>query len=151
MFWLLMGLSITARNQDSRNMESLNEGVFMVKAVYVDSEGVKWFGTNKGLCRYDDLTWRYYTDADYLVGNQVNALTFEQTDLGSALWVATTEGVSMVTFDGDGITESTGYTTGDGLLDNDVADIAIDSRHGKFFGSTRGITWFHDGSIDLIT
>ena len=67
MFWLLMGLSIAARNQDARNMESLNEGVFMVKAVYVDSDGVKWFGTNKGLCRYNELSWRYYTDADHLV------------------------------------------------------------------------------------
>ncbi len=148
MLGLLMGITISASNQDSRNMESLNEGVFMVKAVFVDSDGVKWFGTNKGLCRYTDLGWRYYTDADYLVGNQVNALTFEETASGPGLWVATSAGVSLVMFDSDGITESTGYTSGDGLLNDDVADVAVDSRHGKFFGSEGGVTWFHDGLMD---
>jgi ligand-binding sensor domain-containing protein len=149
-FCLLMGLNITARNQDSRIMESVTEGVFIVKAVYVDRNGVKWFGTNRGLCRYNDLAWRYYTDEDYLAGNQVNALAFEQTGNGSELWVATTEGVSVVAFDADGVTGSTTYTAFDGILDNDVADVAVDSRHGKFFGSAGGITWFHGGVMDTI-
>ncbi len=151
LFWLLMGLSITARNQDSRNMESESESVFMVKAVYVDSDGVKWFGTNRGLCRYDNLTWKYYTESDHLVGNQVNALAFEHSGSGSELWVATTKGVSVVSFDPAGVTGSASFTTEDGLLDNDVADIAIDSYHGKFFGSESGVTWFHGGAMDSIT
>ena len=150
MFWLLMGLSITARNQDSRYLESVNEGVLTVKAVYVDNNGVKWFGTNRGLCRYSDLTWRYYTEADHLVGNRVNALAFEETENGPGLWVATTEGVSLVYFDGNGVTGSQGYTAEDGLLNNDVADVAVDSRHGRFFGSFDGITWFHGGLVDSL-
>lgn len=150
LFLLFMGLSITASNQDSRLLESQSGPVFKVKAVYVDSEGVKWFGTNRGLCRYNDLSWRYYTDADYLAGKQVNALAFEQSDYGQELWVATTEGVSVVLFDSDGITGSTSYTSDDGLLNNDVTDIAIDSRAGKFFGSVDGITWFHDGIMDQL-
>ncbi|MDX2430859.1 MAG: two-component regulator propeller domain-containing protein [Bacteroides sp.] len=150
MFGLLMGLSITARNQDARNLASINEGVFVVKAVYVDSYGVKWFGTNRGLCRYNDLTWRYYTDADHLAGNQVNALTFEATNDEQHLWVATTEGISVLAFDADGITGSSSYTVENGLLNDDVADIAIDSRQGKFIGSEDGITWFHDGIMDSL-
>ena len=150
MFWLLMGLSITARNQDSRNLESLDEGIFLVKAVYVDSDGVKWFGTNRGLCRYTDLAWRYYTKADQLVGNQVNALAFEETENGPGLWVATTEGVSLVYFDNSGVIGSSGFTTEDGLLNDDVADVAVDSRHGRFFGSVEGITWFHNGIADSL-
>ncbi len=150
MFLLLMGLSITASNQDSRYLESIQEGAFVVKAVYVDSEGVKWFGTNRGLCRYNDLSWRYYTDVDHLAGDQVNALTFEQTENGRELWVATTEGVSVLAFDADGVTGSTSYTPEAGLLNKDVADIVVDSHHGKFFGSADGITWFHDGTMDSI-
>ena len=148
---LFLALSIGASNQDSRNMASASGEAFLVRAVYVDSEGVKWFGTNRGLCRYDNLTWRYYTDADFLVGNQVNAITFEMTGLGSELWVATTEGVSELVYDMNGITGSTGYTTDDGLLDNNVSDIDIDSYHGKFFGSALGVTWFHDGVMDSLT
>ncbi len=150
MFWLLMGLSVNARNQDSRQLESTGEGVLIVKAVYVDTDGVKWFGTNRGLYRYNDLSWRYYTETDHLVGNQVNALAFEQTENGRELWVATTKGVSVLAFDTDGVTGSTSYTANAGLVNNDVADIALDSRHGKFFGSADGITWFHDGSMDSL-
>ncbi len=150
MVLLLMGLTIAARNQDTRKMESLSDGVFMVKAVFVDSEGVKWFGTNRGLCRYNNLTWRYYTDKDHLVGNQVNALTFELADLGSELWVATTQGVSAVVFNMDGITGSISYTIEDGLLDNNVVAIEINSYHAKFFGSAQGVTWFHEGMMDSL-
>ena len=150
MFVLIMGLSISARNQDSPHLEFSTDSQFKVKAIYVDSEGVKWIGTSKGLCRYNNLTWRYYTDADHLVGNQVNALIFEETDFGNELWVATTEGVSVVSFDTDGITGSTSYTIKQGLIDNDVSHMAIDSRHGKFFGSEGGITHFYDGTMDSI-
>jgi len=149
-FVAVMGVSITARNQDAGQLASAGEETLIVKAVYVDSEGVKWFGTNRGLCRYDNLTWTYYTEADHLVGNQVNALSYEQTDSGSELWVATRKGVSVLAFDTDGVTASTSYTTDNGLLNNDVADIQVDSRHGKFFGSEDGITWFHDGTMDSI-
>jgi ligand-binding sensor domain-containing protein len=148
MFLLMLGLSVSARNQDAKSLESLNEPVLKVKAIYVDSEGVKWFGTDRGLCRYRDLTWTYYTDADYLVGNQVNALTFEESDFGRTLWVATSEGVSEVLFDVDGIKGATSYTEDEGLLNKEVSDVAIDSRGGKFFASADGITWFHEGTME---
>lgn len=131
-------------------MESLSEDVYIVKAVYVDSQGVKWFGTSRGLYRYDNLTWRYYTEEDHLVGNQVNALAFDMTDAGAELWVATARGVSVVAFDDEGVTGSSSYTTTDGLLDEEVVDVAIDSYHGKFFGSESGVTWFHEGEMDSL-
>jgi len=147
---MVSAVSITARNQDANRLELTDDGPFIVKAIYIDKDGVKWFGTNRGLCRFNDLSWTYYTDSDYLIGNQVNALAFEQSDMGPELWVATTEGVTVVAFDADGITGSRSYTTAEGLLNNGVNDIGIDSRHGKFFGSKDGITWFHDGVMDSI-
>lgn len=71
--------------------------------------------------------------------------------MGPELWVATTQGVSVVSFDLDGITGSTGYTTEDGLLDNNVVDIEIDSRHAKFLGSAGGVSWYHEGIMDSLT
>jgi len=149
-FLIVLGVSISAHNQDLRFFQSINEGVLIVKAVFVDSEGVKWFGTNRGLCRYDDLTWTYYTELDHLAGNQVNALSYEYSESGDSLWVATSEGVSVLAFDTDGVTGSKSYTTENGLLNDNVLDIQVDSRHGKFFGSEGGITWFHDGIMDSI-
>lgn len=146
-----MGMTITAQNQDSRQMEAGGENIFAVKAVYVDSQGVKWFGTNRGLCRYDGTTWSYFTDADFLTGNQVNALAFEELDGGQSLWVATTEGVTLVKYDENGPRESTKYGEADGLLNKDVSDIVLDSRQGKFMGSEGGISWFHEGSWEHLT
>ncbi len=144
-FLAVTGMSITASNQDTKQLKSTSEGVFIVRAVYVDSQGVKWFGTNQGLCRYNGTSWNYFTDADFLTGNQVNALAFEQMTDGQGLWVATSEGVSLVKFDENGPVESTAYKEADGLLDDDVSDIVLDSRNGKFMGSEGGISWFHDG------
>lgn len=150
-FIAVVGMSITARNQDTRQLESNGEDVLIVRAVYVDSQGVKWFGTNRGLCRYNGTTWNYYTDADILIANQVNALAFEQMTDRPGLWVATSEGVSLVKYDENGPVESTGYNESDGLLDDDISDIVLDSRNGKFFGSERGISWFHDGVWEQLT
>jgi ligand-binding sensor domain-containing protein len=149
-FTVLMGLCFTAQNQETRKLELNQEGVFRVSSVYVDDEGVKWFGTSRGLYRFDDLKWSYYTEEDFLLGNQVNALAFEQTLTGPGLWVATTRGVSLLEIDGSGVTASTGFTSEDGLLNDDVADIVLDSRKGKFFGSADGVTFFHDGIMDSL-
>ena len=147
---MLFVISVTAQNGESRENESLNEDLLIVKAVYVDSNGIKWFGTSQGLLRYDNLEWKFYTTEDYLAGNQVNALTFEKTDSSTVLWVATTKGVSALAIDMEGVTGSESYTTKDGLLDDDVSDIAIDSYHGKFFSSESGLTWLHEGDVDSI-
>jgi len=147
---LLSGLAVTTRNQDRRSLKPFGEEPYVVRAVFVDSHGVKWLGTSKGLCRYDGFTRHYYTGADHLPGNRVNSITLEETESGPGLWVATDGGVSLLHFDAEGVTGSVSYTTGDGLLDNDVSDIAVDSRQGKFFGSSGGITWFHEGIMDSI-
>ena len=120
---------------------------FRVKALYIDGNGVKWFGTSRGLYRYDNLVWKYYTTSDHLVGREIHALTFEAMD---QLWIATSEGVSVVTLGPEGVTGSTGYTTADGLLDASVSDIALDSHGRKFFGSASGITVLREGSADSL-
>lgn len=150
MFGLLMGLSLTARNQETKMFLSNHDGPLVVRAVFVDNEGVKWFGTSRGLCRYDDLSWTYYTEDDFLAGKQVNALAFEDALSGPELWAATTEGVSVLVLNSEGVSGSTSYTIADGLLNNDVRTIAVDSHQGKFFGSADGITWLHDGMMDSI-
>jgi hypothetical protein len=144
---LLAGLAAEAGNRDAVRGSGGGESL-VVSAVYVDSDGVKWFGTNRGLLRYNDLTWRYYTDADFLAGNRVNALVFEQTGTGPGLWVATTKGVSLVHFDSQGITSSVSYTADDGLLSDTVTAVAVDSHQAKFFGAPGGITWFHNNTME---
>ena len=137
--------------QGFRNFPFKSGGTFIVKAVFIDDSGIKWFGTNRGLLRYNGETWIYYTEPDHLVSNQVNALTNERSDDGPALWVGTSKGVSVVAYDVDGVTGSTSYTSADGVVGDSITAVAVDSRHNKFFGSEAGITYFHGGAMDSIT
>ena len=123
---------------------------FVVRAVHVDEFGVKWFGTSKGLLRYDGKEWHYYTSDEHLANNEILALEFEQSVSGPELWVATIKGVSVVAYTVDGVTAATSYTVQDGLLNDSVTAIAVDTRNNKFFGSEDGIIYFHSGTMDTI-
>jgi ligand-binding sensor domain-containing protein len=146
-----LACSFAGKGQEFRNFPLKSEGIFIVKAVFIDDNGIKWFGTNRGLLRYNGGTWMYYTEPEHLVSNQVNALTFEQAGEGSELWVGTSRGVTVIAYDVDGITGSTSYTSADGVMGDSITAVAVDSRHNKFFGSAAGITYFHGGTMDSIT
>jgi ligand-binding sensor domain-containing protein len=153
-FLLLLSVSLTGLPQDTqfRNYQLKSEGRFIVKAVLVDSIGLKWFGTNRGLLRYDGESWKYFTAADHLISNQVNTLTFEQSSYGPEIWVGTNSGVSVLAYHPvDGVTASTSYSGANGVMGDSITGVAVDSWHNKFFGSESGITWFHSGIMDSIT
>jgi len=140
--WALNGGPTLKNHQEDGNG-------FVVRAVHVDEFGVKWFGTNKGLLRYDGMEWYYYTNNDHL-NKKVLALEFEQSAYGPELWVATIKGVSVMAYDVDGVTASTSYSVQDGLLNDTVTAITVDTRNNKFFGSKDGIIYFHSGILDTI-
>lgn len=123
---------------------------FVVRAVHVDEFGVKWFGTSKGLLRYDGLEWHYYSSDEHLGNNEILALEFEQSAYGPELWMGTINGVSVAAYDVDGVTAATSYTIQDGLLNDSVTAITVDTRNNKFFGSQDGIIYFHSGTMDTI-
>ncbi len=149
-FFLLAAISIAAENQDIRHMQSIRKNSHPIRAVFVDSHGVKWFGTSRGLYRFDNTNWSYYSNTNYLAGNEVYALTFEANDGGNALWVATDGGVSVLSFDANGVSASKSYTSEDGLLNNKVIDVAVGPHGAKFFATAGGLNWFHGGKMDTI-
>jgi ligand-binding sensor domain-containing protein len=123
----------------------------VVKAIFIDEFGNKWFGTSEGLYVFNDTVWMKYSSDDHLISNRINALTFEQSSYGPEIWVATDQGVSVLAFDVDGVTSATSYSAEDGLMGTKIADVVVDSRSNKFFGSDKGVTFFHDGTMDSIT
>lgn len=153
LIWLILFVTTTgfAQYQPIKSHQLESDTVFVASVVYVGDDGVKWFGTNHGLLRYNGETWIHVTDADHLISNRVNALAFEQSSYGPELWVGTDKGVSVVAYDVDGITGSTSYSAANGVLGENITAVAVDSRHDKFFGSEAGITYFHTGIMDSIT
>jgi len=87
-----------------------------VSSVVVDADDNLWFGTNKGISRFDGTTWTNYNmDNSGLVDNVITAIFI---DRDGVLWAGTDFGVSTM----EGNTWRT-YTVDDGLADNRVTGI----------------------------
>ncbi|HHH36940.1 MAG TPA: regulator [Gammaproteobacteria bacterium] len=109
-----------------------NEYVF---AIYVDSRGDKWFGTNGGgMSRYRDGGWRTYFPLHGLADYWVYAFT-EGPD--GALWIGTWYGVSRL----DPRREHF-VTYRDELVNEWVYGVDVDSRGRVWFGTEGGISMF---------
>jgi ligand-binding sensor domain-containing protein len=63
----------------------------MVTAIGEDKHGVLWFGTPKGVTRFDGKNWSSFSTNDGLVNNKINAIA---ADASGAVWFATDDGIS---------------------------------------------------------
>jgi ligand-binding sensor domain-containing protein len=88
-----------------------------VRAITMASDGALWFGTDKGLSRYDGTRWMTYTQKDGLVDDSVRAVL---AGPGGVLWVGTDKGLSR--WDGNSWTT---YTKLDGLPGTEVVALAV--------------------------
>ncbi|MEN8228918.1 MAG: two-component regulator propeller domain-containing protein [Bacteroidota bacterium] len=147
LFLILSGGSFDAWNLGSGRLITGNNIPLVVRALLVDSQGIKWIGTDRGLYRYDNTSWIHYSESDDLAGSQVTALGYEDFDMGPELWVTTNRGVTMISYNLDGIIETSSYSSGDGLLDDSITSVVMDSHHRKYFGSASGISVFQSGSM----
>ncbi len=86
----------------------------------------------------DGVSWGDGRWTNYSNGNHVDAITME----GKYIWAATSGGV--VRWDKETGSYSK-FTTTDGLADNSVLSVAVDSQRVKWFGTSGGVSRF-DGS-----
>jgi len=117
-----------------------------VRAVAVDGQGRKWFGTSRGVSMLsaDGHTWTTYTAANTYNGLGSDDVTAVAVDCADALWVGT-RGGGVSRFDGHAWQR---YTTAHGLARNDVVTIAVDSACQVWvgFGKAGGGVSRFDGS-----
>jgi ligand-binding sensor domain-containing protein len=120
----------------------------IVRAVFVDEYGHKWFGTDSGLAMFDGSTWTVYTDESELsvADNVINDVDYQFVEgHGSELWVGTVNGVTVAAFNIDGITAATSYQSTDEevTLESDLINaVAVDSKGTRYFGTDSGLTVF---------
>ncbi len=120
------------RNTFTRDHGLANEYVF---AIFVDSRGDKWFGTNAGgVSRYRDGAWDVYFPmhglADYWI------YSFAEQKYGP-LWIGTWAGVNSLDLD-----TMTFNTYLEELVNEWVYAIDIDSSDRVWFGTEGGISMF---------
>ena len=105
-----------------------------VMSMAMDDEGNKWFGTSRGVSKFDGTTWTTYdTSNSDLVNRRVNAIAI---DAAGNKWFGTSNGVSKF----DGTTWTTYDTSNSGLAFDYISAIAVDQMGNKWFG-----TRFTDG------
>ena len=112
-----------------------------VRAIAVDQDNVKWFGTVSGISSFDGTTWTTYTDAmGYILKYNTYAIA---VDKNNVKWFGQyMRGV--ISFDDS---EWTTYTTENGLADKSVYAVAVDKNNVKWFGTKgKGVSSF-DGTV----
>ena len=132
-------LEIDLTSRDLRNTFTRADGLAneYVFAIFIDSQGYKWFGTNAGgVSRYRDGDWAVYFPMHGLADYWVYSFA-EQQD--GPLWIGTWAGVNSVDLD---TMKFTTYVKE--LINEWVYAIDIDSRNRVWFGTEGGIS-LYDG------
>ena len=98
---VLLALAAISFSADWTTYNSSNSGLVsdMVKAVVIDANGNKWFGTDKGLSAFDGSKWVTYVkdeNKQTLADNNINDIAFEEAQGGPELWIATANGASVM-------------------------------------------------------
>jgi ligand-binding sensor domain-containing protein len=128
--------------QNFVNYTTGNSGLpddYISGGVAIDTNNIKWFGTSKGVAKYNDSNWAVYDTSDGIIDMYINCIA---VDKNNNVWVGTEYGVSKF----DGISWIS-YDTTDGLIDNSVkyiaGDINGDVWFATYFGVSRydGTTW----------
>ncbi|HOZ30558.1 MAG TPA: two-component regulator propeller domain-containing protein [Bacteroidales bacterium] len=116
---------------------------YVTGGLAIDDNGVKWFGTQNGLSKYNDTEWQSFDLDDGLINNYIQCIA---VDNSSNIWIGTENGVSK--FDG---TVFTNFTTVDGLSENSILDIACDNSGNIWFASFSGLTKYNGTSFQNFT
>jgi hypothetical protein len=118
-----------------------------VNVIHIDSFDVKWFGTDSGISRYDDTNWDTINTDNYLLNNNVKDLAYERTGYGHEIWVATDSGLSVISYDVDGVSSATTYHTNHAtdpyIINDTILAVGVDARHNRWIGTPAGLSVFH--------
>ena len=116
-----------------------------IYVIHQDRRGQLWFGTEKGVIRYDGSTFVNFTTADGLTDNRVRAIV---EDIQGRLWFGTWFG-GLSCFDGYTFTN---YTREDGLPDNMVHALVEDGQGRLWIGTDQGgVCKFEGGRFTCYT
>ena len=101
-----------------------------VNVINQGPKGLIWFGTDRGLFRFDGINYKQFTTAEGLAEDQISALCFNKNE---KLWVGHNNG-EITIYDGQKFQV---FTPEEGLGKARITDIAIDSL-GTIWFSTQG-------------
>jgi len=147
------GIELVKINMNSDPLTPANSGLVSSKVnkIFIDSFDVKWFGTDKGISRFDGENWTTIDTSNYLKNNIVNDIVYEKTRYGNEIWVATNGGLSVMSYNIDGVTSATTYYVGgpeSGIISDTVTAVGLDKNHYRWIATPKGINTFGSNGWD---
>jgi hypothetical protein len=141
------GIELVKINMNSDPLTPQNSGLVSSKVnkIFIDSFDVKWFGTDKGISRFDGANWTTIDISNYLKNNTVNDIVYEKSGYGDEIWVATNGGLSVMSYNVDGVTSATTYIVGgpgSGIISDTVTAVGLDKNHIRWIATPKGINTY---------
>lgn len=151
----IFGVSFTYANDKNIQFRNLTiaDGLSQssVEAMYQDSRGYIWIGTNDGLNRYDGYDFKIYKYGnDPKLSIASNYIFSIKEDLKGNIWVGTLSGVSKISSDGSKITN---YYEGEdkgNLSNSNGADVLV-TKDGNILIATEDGLNLYDEKKDSFT
>jgi ligand-binding sensor domain-containing protein len=111
-----------------------------VRAIHIETNGTKWFATDKGISSFDGKTWTNFDENDGLAQAGYNGISKAAPAGGTNLWLASTGGTLRGHWDSNILTVETSYTTTNSeLLSDTVLAIALDKAGFLWMGTAKGL------------
>ncbi len=130
---ILFNLAVVAAGQRPyQRLHELFSGTedYQVEYILQDPTGLIWFGTNRGLFRYDGFSYDKFTVSDGLLEDRISSLCWIRHDL---LWIGHSGG-GITLYDGR---EFHPFEPEEGLGEVEITDIALDGE-GMIWYATMG-------------
>ena len=112
----------------------------VINRIIVDSNGSKWFATEKGVVSYDGLKWTSYTDEQNKTTGSISDIVFDRLSGIKKLWVGTKAGLSSFEIETSAITTDNFNTSKDEILSDTVSALGVDDVNVKYIGTSKGLS-----------
>lgn len=120
----------------------------VINKIIVDTNGLKWFATEKGVISYDGLKWTSYTDDQNKTTGTISDIVFDRLPGVKKLWMATNMGLSAFEFGADKIATTNFSSANSEILSDTVSAVNVDGKAVKYIGTSKGLSILKDGKWD---
>ena len=141
-FFLLILTSPFIKGQT--NAQPFGDGITAKRfsASTVDDNNVVWFLTETGIISYNGTKWVHHKNIPNVNSDEINSLDFGSSENGRGLWVAGSNGVTVISSPvGDDSAAKTYLSDNSGIVSNNVYDVAA-SKEIRWFSTEKGISAF---------
>lgn len=129
----------------SVEIRSFEDG-FKVRNFYsatVDGDNFKWFLTDAGIVSFERNSWYLHNNNRKIPSQNLKNLTYDYSDFGKELWIATPKGATVATIPIDARSGATTYLPQNSKINGEnVVSVAVGKGSLRWFGTDKGISAF---------